>query len=184
MTSSALPRAAVAGASQGFEQRLLRLERVLCSLSLAVMLLAVAVGVAIRFFNLPLPNVGEWAVVAMSPLTFVGAALCTGLQEHIAVDLVKMVRHHLVARLLRGTVALALLVFAGVYAWAGWMFLRESLDTGERMLDMGTPVALPVSFVLLGMVLMVVHAGLALWRVLHDRPPLAGAASGAEGVAR
>ncbi len=66
-----------AGWLDAFEYRVFRLERWICVLSLVVMLLTVSVSVAVRYFNLGLPNVAEWAIVAMSPLTFIGAAMCT-----------------------------------------------------------------------------------------------------------
>ena len=66
----------------------------------------------------------------------------------------------------------ALLVFAGVYAWIGTLFFVDMRQSGERMLDMGTPVYVPVFFLMLGMVLMLVHAAIELWRVLSDQPPI------------
>ena len=152
------------------ERKLFRMERAICSVALLVMLLTVAFSVVVRYFGLGMPNVAEWAIVAMSPLTFVGAALCTYLQEHIAVDVMKLVRGPAIHRAVRGAVALTLLAFSGVYAWVGYTFLRESLQSGEAMLDMGTPVAVPVFFLLLGMVLMLLHAAMELWRALAGLP--------------
>lgn len=152
------------------ERRLFLLERGLCSVALVVMLLAVALSVVVRYFNLGLPNVAEWAVVAMSPLTFVGAAVCTYLQEHIAVDVIKLARSETIRRVVRGVVALSLLAFSGMYAWIGFTFFVESLTSRESMLDMGTPVAVPVFFLFLGMVLMLLHGALEMWRVLCGRP--------------
>lgn len=170
-TAALQPGPVVAGGwLHALERGLFRLERALCGIALLVMLLTVTLSVIVRYFGLPLPNVAEWAIVAMSPLTFVGAALCTYLQEHIAVDVVKMVRSETVQRLARGAVALGLLVFSGVYAWVGYTFFEEALRSGEAMLDMGTPVALPVFFLAFGMVLMLFHAGMEMWRVLAGQP--------------
>lgn len=153
----------------GFEYQVFRIERWICVLSLLVMLLTVALSVAVRYFNLGLPNVAEWAIVAMSPLTFVGAAMCTYAQSHIAVDVVKLLPHAGVRRAARGAVALCLLAFAGVYAWIGMLFFVDMRESGERMLDMGTPVYVPVFFLMLGMGLMLLHAAIELWRVLTDQ---------------
>lgn len=156
------------------EARLFRLERWVCSVSLLVMLLAVSFSVVVRYFGLRVPNVAEWAIVAMSPLTFVGAALCTYLQEHVAVDVVKLVRGAAIQRAVRGAVALSLLAFSGVYAWVGYAFFRETLQSNEAMLDMGTPLAVPVFFLFSGMVLMLFHAAMELWRVLVGQPAAQG----------
>lgn len=172
MSTAAIAQPQVAGIYwlDAAERRLFLLERGLCSVALVVMLLTVALSVVVRYFNLGLPNVAEWAVVAMSPLTFVGAAMCTYLQEHIAVDVIKLARSETIRRVVRGVVALSLLVFSGIYAWIGYTFFVESLTSRETMLDMGTPVALPVFFLLLGMVLMLLHGALEMWRVLSGRP--------------
>ena len=175
MSVAALGRAAGPSFDRGLdglEYRLFRIERWICVLSLLVMLLTVSISVAVRYFNLGLPNVAEWAIVAMSPLTFVGAAMCSYAQSHIAVDVVKLLPNAAVRRAARGLVALCVLAFAGVYAWIGMLFFGDVHQSGERLLDMGTPVYVPVFFVMLGMLLMMLHAGIELWRVLADRAPV------------
>ncbi len=169
-------RPSPAGGIDVFEYRLFRIEGWICVASLLVMLVTVSLSVAVRYFNLGLPNVAEWAIVAMSPLTFVGAAMCTYAQSHIAVDVVKLLPQALLRRAARGAVALALLAFAGVYAWIGMLFFVDMQRSGERMLDMGTPVYVPVFFLMSGMTLMLLHAAIELWRVLCDRPPIDGPA--------
>ena len=161
-------------ALDAFERQVFRGERLLAVASLAVMLLAVSASVAIRYFNLPVPNVAEWALVAMSPLTFVGGAMCSYLQAHIAVDVVTLVRSTALRRLARGLVSLAMLGFSGVYVALAWALTADAFDSGEKMLDMGTPVVVPLSFLLLGMALMVFHAAADLWRVLVGEAPAAG----------
>ncbi len=153
-----------------FERRVYRVERVLAVASLAVMLVTVAASVAIRYFNLPLPNVAEWAVVAMAPLTFVGGAMCSYLQAHIAVDVVKLVKNSAVRRLARGIVALAMLGFSGVYVALARALFMDAVRSNEKMLDMGTPVYVAMGFLLLGMVLMTFHGAMELWRVLIGAP--------------
>lgn len=173
MTTAAIARGLDTAAwMQAAELRVFRLERWVCSAALAVMLLTVAASVVVRYFDLRIPNVAEWAIVAMSPLTFVGAAMCTYLQAHIAVDVIKLVRSPALQRGVRAAVAVAVLAFAGVYAWIGWTFFAESVKSGERLLDMGTPVAVPVGFLVLGMGLMVLHGAMELWRVFTGRPAI------------
>lgn len=154
------------------EHQLFRLERAICILALAVMLATVFISVVIRYFNLPLRNVAEWATVAMAPMTFVGAAMCSYTQAHIAVDVVKLIPSTGIRRGVRGVVAIVMLVFSGVYAWLGWFFFTDVLQSGEKLLDMGTPLAVPVFFLVAGMVLMVLHGAMELWRVLTNQPPV------------
>lgn len=171
-TSAASTTRVIPSVLDQFESRLFRIEHLVCVVSLLIMLLTVSLSVVVRYFNLGLPNVAEWAIVAMSPLTFVGAAMCTYAQSHISVDVVKLLRHPGARRTARGLVALCLLVFAGVYAWIGTLLFTHVLGSGERLIDMGTPVYVPVFFVMAGMVLMLVHAAMELWRVLRNEAPV------------
>jgi TRAP-type C4-dicarboxylate transport system permease small subunit len=156
----------------GLEFRVFQGERVVCIASLLVMLVTVSISVAVRYFNFPIPNVAEWAIVAMSPLTFVGAAMCSYTQSHIVVDVVKLAPQEWIRRTARGVGALSLLIFAGVYFWLGYIFFQDMRGSGERMLDMGTPVALPIFFLVVGMMLMLFHGAVEMWRVLTGRPPV------------
>lgn len=156
----------------GLEFRVFRGERWVCIASLLVMVVTVSFSVAVRYFNFPIPNVAEWAIVAMSPLTFVGAAMCSYTQSHIVVDVVKLVPQEWIRRMARGVSALSLLAFAGVYSWLAFVFFQDMLSSGERMLDMGTPVSVPIFFLLAGMMLMLFHGAIELWRVLTGQPPV------------
>jgi len=171
MTAQVLPARPVPGRADACEAWLYAAEKLVCVLCLAVMLFAVAGGVVIRFWGLPLPNISEWALVAMSPLTFVGAALCTRVQAHIAVDVIKQVPWAGVQRAARLLVALCMVVFSVVYSWLGWTLFEDTLLTGEKLLDMGTPLAVPVFFLLLGMVCMAIHSVLECWRAVRGLPP-------------
>ena len=135
------------------------------------MLVTVTISVFVRYFDLPVPNVAEWAVVAMAPLTFIGAAMCSYAQAHIAIDVVNLVRNSRIRRAARGLVAIGMLVFSAVYTWLGWVFYRDTLGSGEKMLDMGTPVAVPIFFLALGMTLMLFHAVAEALRVVGDEQP-------------
>jgi len=148
------------------ERELYRVEKWTCIVCLLVMLVGVAASVAIRFWALALPNVAEWSLVAMSPLTFVGAAMCTKGHAHVSVDLISQVDHAQIRWLARLAVTLAMLAFAGVYAWLGWILFDDVWKSGERLLDLGTPVAVPIAFLGLGMLCMMGHCLLELWSIL------------------
>lgn len=147
----------MAGWANTFENRLYSIENFVCAISLLVMLATVAFGVCIRFFDLPIPNVAEWAIVAMSPLTFVGSAMCSRMRMHISVDFIEQARSELLKRAAHLIVAVLMLAFSAIYAWLGWTLLEDAVFTGERLLDMGTPLYVPVFFFFLGMVFMVIH---------------------------
>lgn len=165
--------------SQTLVSRVLRLERQIfevekwvCVLALWVMLLAIFSSVLVRYFKLPFPNLSEWGVVAMAPLTFIGMAMCSYLGAHIAVDLLKSVGRPGIQRVARFCTGLATVVFATVYLQAGWTFFHGTYESGERLIDMGTPVAVPLFFLPVGMALVLFHTVLEIWRTIRDLEPV------------
>jgi TRAP-type C4-dicarboxylate transport system permease small subunit len=127
---------------------------------------------ASRYFNLHLPDTGEIAIYAMAPLTFVGAAMCTCTGTHIAVDIIQQVKSPWVRRTGRMATALAMVVFGAVYFHTALAFFQSALSSGERGLDLGTPVAIPTFFFPLGMALVVLHAVAELIRAATNEPSL------------
>lgn len=153
------------------ERQAFRAEKWICIISLVAMLLAVTFSVVVRFFNLAFPDFGEIAIFAMAPLTFVGAAMCTYTGTHIAVDIIHHVKSRQVRRFGRMVVALAMIVFGAVYFHTALEFFEAALSSGERGLDLGTPVAIPAFFFPFGMVLVLLHAAAELLRAATDEPP-------------
>lgn len=151
---------------EDLEAGLLRLERWICAAAMAVIMLAVFATVVVRNLDLPLPNFAEHALVAMVALTFVGGAMCTHLGAHIAIDAVRAAASGPLRRLSEASVAVGVLAFAAIYLYSGLVVLGEAWTTGERMLDLGTPLIVPTAFVPLGMALMLVHSACQLLRAL------------------
>lgn len=139
--------------------------------SWCVVLLAILVSLAIRAFNLPIPDTGEWALVAMSPLTFVGAALCSHLHKHLTADIVEMLPRGPLLQALEIATAVLFIVFAVCFALLAHELLDYALTSRERLIDLGTPLAVPVAFMVLGALLMGFHAVLDLLRACLGRAP-------------
>lgn len=154
------------------ERQAFRIEKWIYIVSLVAMLVGICVSVAVRYFNLHLPDTGEIAIFAMAPLTFVGAAMCTYTGTHIAVDVIHQVRNAWVRRVGRLAAALAMIVFGAVYFYTAQEFFRAALSSGERGLELGTPVAVPTFFFPLGMALVVLHAVAELIRAAANEPPV------------
>jgi TRAP-type C4-dicarboxylate transport system permease small subunit len=152
------------------ERQAFRAEKWICIVSLVAMLVGIAFSVAVRYFNLHLPDTGEIAIFAMAPLTFVGAAMCTYTGTHIAVDIIQQVESQWVRRIGRVITVLAMTVFGAVYFWTALEFFQTALSSGERGLDLGTPIAIPTFFFPLGMALVVLHSVAELIRAATHEP--------------
>ncbi|HYE70485.1 MAG TPA: TRAP transporter small permease [Aquabacterium sp.] len=154
------------------ERHAFRVEKWICIVSLVAMLAGISISVAVRYFNLHLPDTGEIAIYAMAPLTFVGAAMCTCTGTHIAVDIIQQVKSPWVRRTGRLATALAMIVFGAVYFHTALAFFQSALSSGERGLDLGTPVAIPTFFFPLGMALVVLHSVAELIRAATNQPAI------------
>jgi TRAP-type C4-dicarboxylate transport system permease small subunit len=152
------------------ERHAFRVEKWICIVSLVAMLVGICFSVAVRYFNLHLPDAGEIAIFAMAPLTFVGAAMCTYTGTHIAVDIIQQVKSPWVRRTGRVVTALAMIVFGAVYYWTALGFFQTALSSGERGLDLGIPIAIPAFFFPLGMALVVLHSVAELIRAATNEP--------------
>lgn len=155
---------------QRFEEKLFQLEKFICSMSLFIMMVMVSLSVVIRYFGLPLPNISEWALVAMSPVAFIGAAMCSKLKEHISVDLIHQIPSAVARKVSEIIVAAAMLAFSVIYGWLGWMLFYDAYSTGEKLLDMGTPIAIPIFCFFFGMILMSIHTFFELLRAFNVIP--------------
>lgn len=153
------------------ELMLARLESVVAVAALAVAAVAMGVSVAIRVFALPVPDTGEWAIVAMSPLTFVGAALCSYLHRHLTADIIDALPAGWLRRVLDLLVALLVVTFGAFFTALAWELFDYALSSGERLIDLGTPIAVPTGFMFAGAVLMTFHAVLDVIRALAGRAP-------------
>ena len=153
-----------------FERVLAAVEKRVAALSMAVILVAIFVTVVARVAELPLPSYGELAIVAMAPLTFIGSAYCSFMHRHITIDVVDTFGSPRVQRLVRLAASAAMAGFAATYGWLTLSLLRYAIESGESLIDLGTPVWIPVSGVVIGAGLMFVHAVLDVLRLALGMP--------------
>ncbi|MGY6633150.1 MAG: TRAP transporter small permease [Alkalilacustris sp.] len=151
-------------------------EAAIVTVAMAAILTGILLGVGTRLLALRAPNLGEIAIVAMSPLTFVGAALCSYLRRHITLDIAEFLPSDAMRRAVRFAAAAAMAVFAGYLTFIAWDFFLFVLSSGERLIDLGTPIAVPVGFFVLGAALMLVHAVLDMLREALGLPAPGGLA--------
>ncbi|HRP78845.1 MAG TPA: TRAP transporter small permease [Aquamicrobium sp.] len=138
-------------------------EKAVCALAMAVMMFSTGLTVLARNAAIQMPNYGELGLAALVPLTLIGGALCTAVGSHIAIDIVQNLSSRIVTGISEVAIAVATVVFAYIYASSGIYLLIEFRETGDKLLDLGTPLWILALFFPIGMVLMAFHA---LMRVL------------------
>ena len=146
------------------------IEKRVTAISLLVIMIAITATILVRLLGLSLPSFGEYALVAMSPLTFVGAAFCSYMHRHITIDVVNQFGNPLLRTLTRIAASLAMAGFAATFCWISWRLFSHAFSSGESLIDLGTPVWMPVACIVLGSALMFVHAALDVLRLCLGMP--------------
>lgn len=145
-------------------------EKLFCALSLAVMLFSTALTVLARNAAFQMPNYGEIGLAAMVPFTLIGGALCTALGSHITIDLLQAAPSRLIRRGCEILVATATAVFAWFYFNSGVTLIEEFRRSGDKLLDLGTPLWVLTLAFPAGVVLMTVHAAMRVLGLFVGSP--------------
>lgn len=148
------------------EGALAAVEKRAAALSLVIILVGVGITIVTRAIRLPIPSTAELAVVAMAPLTFVGAAFASYMHQHITIDIVDAVASAPVRRFAAIVASLSMAAFAGVYCWLTLSLFQYVWNSGERLIDLNTPVWIPVGCIVVGAFLMLVHSALDVLRLV------------------
>ncbi|ODT66277.1 MAG: hypothetical protein ABS75_27830 [Pelagibacterium sp. SCN 63-23] len=146
------------------------LEKRAAALSLLVILVGVGLTIATRAIRLPIPSTAELAIVAMAPLTFIGAAFASYMHQHITIDIIDALGNAAVRRIAAILASLSMAAFAGTYCWLALSLFQYVWSSGERLIDLNTPVWIPVGCIVAGSFLMLVHSALDILRLVLGLP--------------
>jgi len=136
-------------------ERLSWLGATLAGVILVVVVFLVIYGVLLRYvFRTP----GAWSIELPSfmflAITALALAYVHRLRGHIGVELLVMRLPQRIQRVLSIVGSIALLIYAGFIAWAGWLKAWDHLQHGERSVAIGVPlfavqIILPIALLLL-----------------------------------
>lgn len=145
-------------------------EKRAAALSLLAILVGVGLSVVTRVVKLPIPSTNELAIVAMAPLTFVGAAFASYMHQHITIDIIDAIANAPIRRLAAILASLSMCAFAGTYGWLALALFQYAWNSGERLIDLNIPVWIPVGCIVAGSLLMLVHSSLDVLRLVLGLP--------------
>lgn len=154
----------------GAEERLLALEIFLGSTALAVMTIAVAVSLMFRLLGIPIPNLGEVALVMMAAATFVGASVTTAVRSHIVIDVATLIPSSRLRRLIAMAVDALVAAFCVPFLIHAWDMFVYLFETGERTLELRIPIWISWAILLAGVGCMALHSVFGIVRELAGLP--------------
>lgn len=152
------------------ERMIYAIEKYICTASLLVMTLATGYAVMTRNLHIASPNYGELGLAAVIPLTLIGGAMCTYLGSHISVEIMQVAPSRLLRNIAEIAAAVFSIVFAGFYIYSGIILVEEFRFTGDKLLDLGTPLWILAAFFPIGMSLMIFHCIIRVLCVAFGTP--------------
>lgn len=147
---------------QSLEKGIVAGEKAVCAAAMLVMALATVASVLVRNLGLALPNYSEIGLAALAPLTLIGGALCTYLGSHISVEIVQAMGRPRLRKAAAALTAVGVLAFAAIYFRSGWILMQEFRLTGDKLLDLGTPLWPLAALFPVGMALMAFHVAMQM----------------------
>lgn len=140
-----------------FEKLIVKIEKIIITVLLAIMFLAVIMQVVARYFYLPIIDTTEMSVMIMSLITFIGAGLAIYTKDHICVEITNLFKSKRLKFIFELFVSIFMMIFICVFLYLGYFLLDYALQSGETTLELRLPLYIPYVTMIIGLILMLVH---------------------------
>jgi TRAP-type C4-dicarboxylate transport system permease small subunit len=119
----------------------------------------------VRYFDLPMPDLGEASIACIVSLTFLCIGLLVRTGGHIAIEVSDLVRERRVKFAVRQLANLGILLFVATFGVQAYNLLASALRSGEASIALRIPLAVPFAALVIGLVLAAFHT---LMNVVRD----------------
>lgn len=140
------------------ENGLLKLERVLVTLLIAVTFLTVVLQVIVRFFKLSIGDSSDLSLVSIAVMTFLCVGLLTHKGGHISIEVTNLLKSKRSLFFARTFTNVGILLFVVVFGIQAFKMLLFSISSGEATMQMRIPMVLPFGALVFGLVSAAFHA--------------------------
>lgn len=139
------------------ENVLVAVQKVMVGLLMAVAFVCLVVMVPVRYFDLPVPDLGEVSIAAIATLAFLCIGLLVRTGGHIAIEVADLVRARRAKFVIRQLTNVGILLFVGIFGVQAYALLGSSLRSGESSIALHIPLAIPMTALVVGLVLAAFH---------------------------
>lgn len=146
------------------ENVLVAIQKVLVGLLMAIAFVGLVIMVPVRYFDLPVPDLGEVSIAAIATLAFLCIGLLVRTGGHIAIEVADLVRARRVKFIIRQLTNIGILLFVGVFGVQAYALLSSSLRSGESSIALHIPLAIPMAALVAGLILAAFHTVMNLTR--------------------
>lgn len=160
------------------EKGIFKVESVIITISLAAMFIAVVVQVITRTLGMSSVGMTEIGMLGMSILTFIGTAAITYTKDHITIELEQIIHSTKVIHWMKVITNVIVVIFGIVFISVAYSFFMFTITSGDKTIELGIPVAIPIGAMLLGIILLIFHALCDLARLFQRKKDPAAIGSG------
>jgi TRAP-type transport system small permease protein len=140
-----------------FEEMLIKVEKFVITLMMAIMFITVFFQVITRFFNLPIPDTSDLSLVSFTIMTFIGAGLLVYTKGHITLEVTSLIKSKKIVFIFDLFTHIAMIIIIGVLLSIGYSLLTFALESNEATMAMRIPMSIPFSALVIGLILMLIH---------------------------
>jgi TRAP-type C4-dicarboxylate transport system permease small subunit len=136
---------------------LIKIEKFVITLMMAIMFITVFFQVITRFFNLPIPDTSDLSLVTFTIMTFIGAGLLVYTKGHITLEVTSLIKSKKIVFIFDLFTHIAMIIIIGVLLSIGYSLLTFALESNEATMAMRIPMSIPFSALVIGLILMLIH---------------------------
>lgn len=151
------------------ERKIFKVEAIIIATALAIIFIAVTVQVLIRMLGMNSVGTTEIAMVSMSILTFIGTSATMYTKDHITIEITQLIKSQKLVYWVNVILTMLLLVFGIVFIRIVYTLLNFTLYSGDKTLELGIPLAIPIGSMVLGILLLIIHSICDLIKLYQTR---------------
>lgn len=140
------------------EKKIFDIELFIITISLFIMLCAVILQVFVRIFGLNSMGSTEIGMLTMTFLTFIGTSAITYSKDHISVELEQLIKNKKIVFVMNLLTNITLIIFSVILLFVTTTLYLYVLNSGEKTITLGIPVSISIGTMVLGALLMIIHA--------------------------
>ncbi|RSK55154.1 TRAP transporter small permease [Bacillus canaveralius] len=152
-----------------FEETIHKIMKVLMTLSLMAMFISTMLQVAVRSLGVNIVGTADISLLNMSFLTFIGVGLAIYTKDQIAIESTALFSSGKIRFRIEIISSIFTLIFGIVLLYVFIPFFMYMLETGEKTLELGIPVAFSTGFSVIGAVLVILHSIGDILRLIYRK---------------
>jgi TRAP-type C4-dicarboxylate transport system permease small subunit len=153
------------------ENGIARFEKWIINIAFVVMLVAIFLQVCFRFVGLPLMGTVDIGLLCICVLTFIGFGLAVYTKDHITIEATDLLRSPKLRKGVHFLSVIFMLVFCMVFLALIYPFFMYTVESGEKTIELGIPLVLPIGALLVGVVLAILHSAIQLFLMIKEMRP-------------